>query len=618
MKTLDGVIGMGNLSRVPSLSGMRQKIFGMKFGAKMTLFYLAILVFSLVTSAVLYQRISSSIMSRKVSDVSFQNLRLIDSNIRSVIDSASHYSITIMADENNIQRTLRNTHRGDLAAQRIISRYLLGMLEVAPMISSLYIFDNHGNRYYADSVSPKTGKYANIAQAPWFKEVTAKKGGYLLKLNAGGIFTSLSAKKYISLIRVVNDLERQQPLGILIVNISSDSFLKSFANAGNEYGTNFILKDEKNQVIAEIADSRLGSLSKFKWRSHQTASAVMEKINRQWYLLSSIVMADLNWRLITVIPFDELSREWRLFSFIALIIILVNGLLLFFSSLLLSKLITVPINKLLHSMKGVEKGHFKLVEMNTSSDEIGRLKDGYNLMVQEIQKLIQKRVAEQKTLRLAELNILQAQIKPHFLYNTFDAISSLALAGRNEEVYKLVKALGIFYRTSLSKGNEVITLRAELEAVKSYLTIQKIRYGSLFEVEYDLDEGIMDLPILKLILQPLVENALYHGIRPKGKPGVIRVGAKDCRDYLELTVSDDGVGMSGDAALLLKTDAGPPEKPKDGFGLRGTIERLQIFYGVADIVALESKADCGTKITIHIPVEGREENGDWVIKCFTG
>ena len=594
---------------VPFYNPLKQRILGLKFGAKMTLFYVTILVVSLLTSTVLYQQISASIMSRKVSDISFQNLRLIDSGLRSLIESVSNYSITIMADENNIQRSLRNATYGDLATQRTISRYLLGMVEMAPQISSIYIFDNYGNRYYADTVSAKTCRYPMIRQASWFDEVTAKKGGYILKLNAGNIFKSNFARarpeKYVSLIRVINDLELQQPLGILIVNIASDSFLKSFENIGNEYGTNFILNDDRGRMVAEYCEAGLRRLTQFQWRGNQSSAAVQDRVSRKWFLLSSIRMGNLNWRLISLIPFDELSRESRLFSFIALVIILVNGLLLFFSSILISKLITVPINKLLHSMKDVEKGRFQTVDIRTHSDEIGRLKDGYNMMVLEIQKLIQKRVAEQKILRKAELDVLQAQIKPHFLYNSFDAISALALAGRNEEVY------------TLSKGREVITLEEELETVRSYLTIQKIRYGPLFEVRYDIDAGIGHLAIPKLILQPLAENALYHGIRPKGSPGWIRIGAKDCRDHLELTVADDGVGMGGD----MKPEESPWGKTVSsgaGFGLCGTIERLRIFYGVEDIVKITSEPGKGTLILIRIPVEGRKENGEWIVKCIAG
>jgi two-component system sensor histidine kinase YesM len=596
-------------SKVPLLILIQKKILGLKIGTKIILFYFLILVFSLVTSVVLYQRISSGILSRKVSDVSLQNLHLIDANINSLITRVSNYSIAILADENTIQRSLRQAKLRDLTLQLTINRYLMGMLEFTPDISSIYIFDNYSQRYYADLVSAKRCGLANINQAPWYPEVLAKNGGYLLKRNAGGIFSYKPGENYVSLIRVINDLNSQNRLGILIINIPNETFLNIFKNVGNVYGTNFFLEDATKHVIAEIRNESIRDLTNCKkWFRDDATDSTTAKINRKWYLISHLTMEGTGWNLFSLMPFDELSRESRIFNLIAFLIILLNTVVLFFSSVLVSKFITVPIYRLLNSMKDVEQGQFKLVEVQTGADEIGKLKDSYNMMIQEIQKLIQKRVEEQKAIRKAELNVLQAQIKPHFLYNTFDTISSLTLAGRSNEVYFLVKALGSFYRTSLSKGNEVITIGEELETVKNYLAIQSIRYGDLFTVKYDIDEGVKKYSILKLILQPLVENSLYHGIRPKGKPGKIEVTAKKHPDFLELVVADDGVGMA-DTQFLLKTTINIGDE-KSGFGLSGTIERLRIFYGLDDVVAIESKIGEGTRIVIKIPfVEEVEKHG---------
>lgn len=157
-------------------------------------------------------------------------------------------------------------------------------------------------------------------------------------------------------------------------------------------------------------------------------------------------------------------------------------------------------------MKGVENGEFKEVNIDTGNDEIGKLKNVYNTMIYKIENLIEQIVKEQKIKRKAELDVLQSQIKPHFLYNSFDTISSLALDNRNDEVYKIIKALGNFYRTSLSNGKEVISIEEEIKTVKSYLTIQQIRYDNMFNVNISVDERANKYKILKLILQPLVEN----------------------------------------------------------------------------------------------------------------
>jgi two-component system sensor histidine kinase YesM len=242
------------------------------------------------------------------------------------------------------------------------------------------------------------------------------------------------------------------------------------------------------------------------------------------------------------------------------------------------------------------------VNIETGNDEIGKLKNVYNTMICKIENLIEEIVKEQRVKRKAELDVLQSQIKPHFLYNSFDAISSLALDGRNDEVYKIIKALGNFYRMSLSNGKEVITVDEELQTVKSYLTIQQIRYDNMFTVTMDIDERISKYKILKLVLQPLIENSIYHGIKPTRKRGNIFISTSLKSDYVELVVQDDGVGISKDKLSSIQNHN------IEGIGLHGTIERLNIFYNGKSKFEVKSEVGKGAKVTIYIPIEQEENN----------
>jgi len=310
-----------------------------------------------------------------------------------------------------------------------------------------------------------------------------------------------------------------------------------------------------------------------------------------------------NWKIISIAPFSEMSRESAVFSFIAFIVIILNSVLLFIGSIFISRLITNPVKKLLHAMKGIENNEFGTVDLKMGSSEFKKLQDGYNRMVTEIQKLIKRIMEEQKIKRKAELDVLQAQIKPHFLYNTFDAISYLALEGRSEKVYTIMKALGSYYRTSLNKGSEVITLKEEVEVVRNYLTIQKIRYNDIFTDSYDIETEIEDIKILKLVLQPLAENALYHGIKPSGEPGHIGITAKREGEFIKIAVKDNGVGMSEEAVKNIFSGI---KSEETSFGLKGTIERLRIFYGIENVLSIKSAPGCGTEVILTIPAEGRD------------
>ncbi|KNY27809.1 sensor histidine kinase [Pseudobacteroides cellulosolvens] len=232
------------------------------------------------------------------------------------------------------------------------------------------------------------------------------------------------------------------------------------------------------------------------------------------------------------------------------------------------------------------------------------------MMIYEIQQLIDRVITEQRIKRKAELNVLQAQIKPHFLYNTLESINSLILMEETEAACDVVDALGSYYRLSLSKGKEVITINEEIDIVKNYLNIQQIRYADLFSVQYKLDERAGSFKILKLVLQPLVENALYHGIRVKGEHGIISVETEYLQDFIRIKVEDDGVGMSEECIRRILDDSS--DTGVSGFGLRGTIERLRIFYASDDCFRIESVIGLGTKITILIPVNGENGEGKYV------
>ncbi len=586
---------------------IRVKLINLRIGTKIMLFYLLLLLLTITISSFLYQAINTRIMSEKISDVSVQTLRSINLNINLLVDTVNNYSKMVLANENvqNLLRTPYSYH--DIQTERTVNRYLIELTESSPLIEGIYLFRNNGDKFGADRASLKALRVRQLQDASWYRKVVRLRGGYLLRLNSGGVLLPVKGASFVSLIRVVNDLNTQRPIGFMLVNIPGRSIVNSFAEISSKYDTRIVLQTERGEVITNIQDLPELNLAKlFSHAGGRDYNSITQKINGRSYLVSYLRNKAYHWKIISIIPFDELAKESQLLYWIAFVFILINGILLFAGTILISRFITHPIHRLLKSMKGVEKGVFQKVTIKTGNDEIGELKDGYNMMIEEIQKLISKIVVDQKIKRKAELDILQAQIKPHFLYNTFDAISSLALSGRNREVYSLVKTLGSYYRISLNKGREIISIAEELEIVKNYLTIQKIRYQDAFIAQFDIDERVNPYQIPKLILQPLVENALYHGIKPTGEPGVITITARYASDCLTLTVADDGVGMS-EAQIAAIMESKPGELP-GGFGLRGTIERLRIFYNTANVLQITSGPEGGTQLTITIPLKEDSQN----------
>ncbi|EMS72150.1 sensor histidine kinase [Ruminiclostridium cellobioparum] len=582
---------------------MQQRLMNLSISAKIVAYYLILLAISIGISAVLYSRVNSAIALGPVSNISFQLLHTVSTSTNTVIGNVAEFSKLIVSND-EIQDSLRNTltnysfayqHQADVAVDRLVGG--------SSYASSIHIFDLRGHKYSAEKGIARTVKITNITQAPWYNEVMKKKGSYILAYNAGGIFNPVSFEgSFISLIRVINDLHTQTPLGILVLNIPEAVLEKSCYDMTNNPDAEILLMDGQDNILIDSDNTSGFDLTKFIYDNEKlNKKYTLWKSDQTEYMVSYLRIDETGWKVASIIPYRELSKESGFIGLVTFLLVAVNSLLLFVGSIFISRTITVPIKKFCEAMKGIEKGEFKKVQLKAGKDEIGRLRDGYNTMVEEIQKLIYRIVEEQKLKRKTELEVLQAQIKPHFLYNTFDSISSLALSGKNQDVYNIMKALGNYYRTSLSKGKELITIGEELDVVSNYLKIQKYRYEDMFSVEYDIDEEVKKYKILKLVLQPFVENALYHGIRPMQKSGSIYIGAKYHGDSIELIIADNGMGMTGED--VQKLTSGKTAREKNSFGIWGTIERLKILYGIEEIVTIESSPGNGTRVIIKIPAE---------------
>ena len=249
-------------------------------------------------------------------------------------------------------------------------------------------------------------------------------------------------------------------------------------------------------------------------------------------------------------------------------------------------------------------------------DELIPLANNMNLMAEQINVLIQKNIEEQKNIQKAEMKALQAQITPHFLYNTFDTIIWLAEEEKTDEVVKITKAFSEFLRISLSRGHEWITIGQELDHIKNYLTIQKIRYADILNYEIQVDDAILDYKIIKLVLQPLVENAIYHGIKNKRGRGNLKVSVNftdETKSSIIFTVEDDGAGFTKERLEQvineLENASVNTEKLSSVYGLYNVNRKLKLYYGNAtEGLIIKSEPRKGSSISFVIPCNGGEQN----------
>jgi two-component system sensor histidine kinase YesM len=274
----------------------------------------------------------------------------------------------------------------------------------------------------------------------------------------------------------------------------------------------------------------------------------------------------------------------------------------------MTEAITSPLTKLTGRVEDITKGDFEKKEpIDAAEEEIQKLSVGFEDMVGQLNELIQENKRAERRKRHAELELLQAQINPHFLYNTLDTIIWLIEADKKQESVQMVSALSDFFRFCLSRGRDIISLQEEEKHVLSYLSIQKTRYQDRMDYEVHIPETLYDYAIPKLTLQPLVENSIYHGIKLQREEGIISVTAMDLGDKIELIVKDNGAGMSEERLEEMRKAIESGEKI--GFGLRTVHERMQLLFGEEYGLTISSTEGVGTTITAVIPKQ-QDERGN--------
>lgn len=378
-------------------------------------------------------------------------------------------------------------------------------------------------------------------------------------------------------------------------------------------GTSFIADPDGNlytNVGGQLAGDDLAQVLAHMPASGTTKSASTLTLGgEEKEVFFSHIPQTNDWYLCTVVARARLLQEGHSLIFS---ILLIWALLLILSwplSFWVARYISRPIRRLSSAMQQVQAGDFTVAVPAAGQDETAQLASQFNRMVANTKQLLKAVEQEQSDRYRAQFQVLQNQIKPHFLYNTLDTLQWKALDYGADELAQLITALSGFFRVGLSAGQDFIPLKREFEHVGHYLTIQQYRYADILHYELSLPPTLGDALVSRLLLQPLVENAIYHGIKPKLAPGTIRIFTRAAADALELVVEDDGVGMDGAALAQLIAEIDSPEATQS-VGLRNIQQRLKHIYGSGYGLHIISQPGAGTTVTVRLPLQKGGTNGD--------
>ncbi|KWX79712.1 histidine kinase [Paenibacillus riograndensis] len=396
--------------------------------------------------------------------------------------------------------------------------------------------------------------------------------------------------------RTIDELSRQVKLG-----------KRGYAYILDPLG-NIVYHPQQQLIYAGLKYENVEPVLEYKFRSYLDESTGEKRF-------ITVRTLDLTgWKIVGVAYYDEIVTTKRdLNHFLAwfLGVVIVGVIVL---SILLSWLIASPIRKLERTVKLVGEGDLNTPINVSGAYEVEQLSRRFNMMLQRIRQLMDQIIYEQETKRKGELEVLQSQINPHFLYNTLNSVIRLAERGKTDEVVTMIQSLSKFFRISLSKGKNMITMQEELDHIRHYLVIQSFRFKNKFRYEISAEDGVLACQTIKLILQPIVENALYHGIEMLPDEGLITITAELVEGLIIIRVSDNGLGMSKETLGTLLS--GGKSSSGSGVGVRNVNERIGLVYGREYGLAFESELEEGTIVTICFPAvqagtepeEGREDS----------
>lgn len=522
-------------------------------------------------------------------------------NMRQISDAAYYYVIK----ENDLSGNIDEIHKG------------MNLLYEAnkDKLRSIAVYNKYGSLMAAEPVSTQKEE-PDVTKQEWFiQAMNRMENIHFSTPHVQNLFDDGTYRYYwvLSASRVVeltNGTESQTGVLLVDMDYSGISRMMEQINASGN-GQYYYLCDGNGNIIYHPHQVQLDN--GMQSESSVKAAASDEKIYDEYMegVHRKVIVNSISytgWKLVGVMPYSIFTTRMADIKQFVLVVSLLMAMMLELINQVVSVRISSPIMKLNNSVNKYEEGKEPHIYIG-GSEEIRHLGKSIQESYKQNLSLMKRVVWEQNERRKSELDVLQSQINPHFLYNTLDSITWMIEGEKNEEAAFMITQLAKLFRISLSKGHTIISIRDELQHAQSYMNIQKIRYKNKFEVVFDIDPEILDHCVVKLVLQPILENAINYGIREMDGCGMINVCGKKVDDRIILSVSDNGMGIPDDEIGFLLKDTNRIRKRGSGVGLVNVNNRIKILFGGQYGLYIESELDEGTTVYINIPaIEYTEEN----------
>jgi len=491
-----------------------------------------------------------------------------------------------------------------------VGQTLNNTIYASSFVRGIYILRENGESWGSGLFNPSKVKRYTLSSHEWYSSVVSGRANELWlplgydPFSGGGDDSEL----VLTLVDSFRNLKSKQTEGVILVNLDGQLLLDAVQRIRLGKTGTWRVVDGSGQVMIAADPAQWGRALPDPVLAQKIASQQEEllefqtKVNGEEDYVVSVKMAN-GWRLIGQVPVKEiigdiarLQRRITLYTALFLLVALLVGLLF-------SSRITRPLKELTRQMRAIENNNFKVRSRIRSRDEIGRLSLRFNQMAGQIETLIREVEEAGSRKREAEIRALRHQINPHFLYNTLSSIRWMIRLGQTDNAYKGIASLVELMESSMGKASVFTTIRQELELLDKYMVIQQFRYGAGLALEVEADEAAMDFPIPRMLLQPLVENAVFHGLAPRDGQGTVRVEVRrrDRPAGVVATVADDGAGIEPERlASLLRDERETSRSGLLGIGLKHVEETIRLYYGPGSGMDIRSEAGGGTTVTLSL------------------
>ncbi len=572
---------------------------------KLLIYFLLLILLPIFTISLMGNHYYSKTMSAEINNHTIQMIDQVNNNVEFYLKNIENI-IYYLSQDPQVNKFLKNefkTQKEKAETEYEIKRILRSFSEAHTEIGGIMIV-NSNDTYISNEMSKISRD--SFSRDVWFKLAYAQPSKiHLISKPLGRnirAYKDYSSDSVLSVSKAFTDSVTGNFMGTVLIDLKLATIKDVIADVTlGKDGFLYILDGDGNMVYAPV--NPIVYRVNNKWLNSDTNNVTRDIKNNKY----KIIYKHSDYTNFKTVGVFSLSKNLQVVTNIRFYIVgigIVTMVLAFIAALFFTKSIANPLKKLRRLMRKAEEGDLNVRFNYNGRDEIGQLGDSFNRMIDEIRNLIEMVYVEQKSKREAELKTLQAQIKPHFLYNTLDTIQWMAQVHKADDIVEVVDALTKLFRIGINKGNEMISVKEELEHIKSYLIIQKIRYEEKLDYEISFEDSILEYKVIKLILQPLVENAIYHGVKEKRGTGKIYITVEKHEKGICLSISDNGAGMSEarlqEIQAMLNSDNLGNRNP--GYGTFNVQNRIRLSFGNQYGLSFTSKAGEGTTVRVFHPI----------------